>query len=327
MSLSNSPPNSRKVSSKNTTNISCEQCRRQNRICNSQRPCSQCFEANQHCVYSVISDQSRSVFSTLTARRVSSGSACETCRRRKTKCDDGYPCNFCATNNLKCVNHSERRLLAKQQQQQQQQQQQHMRTQQKPIETMDRIEDRLSRIERLMTVFTPSPLSSSATTSSHKMVRPHRHSVQGINVAKEQAEMNMMKRRGSPYSFSNPRYGSLSPSSTHTATDIINDTERANLQSSNTVNIANSMHNLTLSPTISSNTNSPYPLTSTSSPISGLWPLSPPVSSDQLSKRTFAPSIIDHTTNQFPIYPLTPPVSRSNADLPVTLSPRPNSHS
>jgi hypothetical protein len=58
-------------------------------------------------------------------------------------------------------------------------------------EAMDRIEDRLRRIERLMTAITPSPLSqsSSADTSSQPPVRQHRHSVQGISVAKEQAEL------------------------------------------------------------------------------------------------------------------------------------------
>ncbi|CAO3630468.1 unnamed protein product [Mucor hiemalis] len=37
------------------------------------------------------------------SRRLTSGLACETCRRRKTKCDGGAPCSFCSTNNIKCV--------------------------------------------------------------------------------------------------------------------------------------------------------------------------------------------------------------------------------
>lgn len=181
-----------------TLKKACEQCRRRRRVCNSQRPCAHCIEQSQDCVYSVVSDHSRSVFSTQAARRLSSGSACETCRRRKTKCDGGNPCNFCATNNIECVNHSERRhlnkTLAKQQAQQLQQQGQ------QPVEAIDRIEDRLRRIERLMTAFTPSPLSSSSSSSaliekSHKVTgRPHRHSVQGINVAKEQAELGLRGR-------------------------------------------------------------------------------------------------------------------------------------
>ncbi|KAJ8663572.1 hypothetical protein O0I10_000816 [Lichtheimia ornata] len=36
-------------------------------------------------------------------RRLSSGSACETCRRRKTKCDGGQPCAYCATNRIQCI--------------------------------------------------------------------------------------------------------------------------------------------------------------------------------------------------------------------------------
>ena len=191
----NSPPNSNDKQQQqqqqqrmmiercSTLKKACEQCRRRRRVCNSQRPCAHCKEQKLECVYSVVSDHSRSVFSTQAARRLSSGSACETCRRRKTKCDGGNPCNFCATNNIECVNHSERRHLKN-----------HTSTKQ-PVEAMDRIEDRLRRIERLMTAFTPSPLSSSSTQTdgSHK-VRPHRHSVQGINVAKEQAELGI--RRG-----------------------------------------------------------------------------------------------------------------------------------
>jgi hypothetical protein len=59
---------------------------------------------------------------------------------------------------------------------------------------MDRIEDRLRRIERLMTAFTPSPLSKNCTTSNYyrkmsspllsaqKQQRPYRHhSIQGIS--------------------------------------------------------------------------------------------------------------------------------------------------
>jgi hypothetical protein len=196
----NSPPNSENnkqqhqqrmmIERCSTLKKACEQCKRRRRVCNSKRPCAHCIEQNQDCVYSVVSDHSRSVFSTQAARRLSSGSACETCRRRKTKCDGGNPCNFCATNNIECVNHSERRHSNKTSNTKQQQQ---------PVEAIDRIEDRLRRIERLMTAFTPSPLSTNSstttttTTTSHK-VRPHRHSVQGINVTKEQTELGL--RRG-----------------------------------------------------------------------------------------------------------------------------------
>ncbi|KAI9312391.1 hypothetical protein BX666DRAFT_2031131 [Dichotomocladium elegans] len=36
-------------------------------------------------------------------RRLSSGSACDTCRRRKTKCDGGQPCAYCSVNNISCT--------------------------------------------------------------------------------------------------------------------------------------------------------------------------------------------------------------------------------
>ncbi|CEP15998.1 hypothetical protein [Parasitella parasitica] len=274
---------------------SCEQCRKRRRICDSGRPCNHCRETNLECVYSVVTDHSRGVFTTQAARRLSSGSACETCRRRKTKCDGGSPCNFCATNHIECVNHSERRHLNK-----------HNHTK-APGEAMDRIEDRLRRIERLMTAFTPSPLSTSSSLSNESSgnnsykVRPTRHSVQGINVAKEQLELNSkydIKRRGSPYS-SPTRFGSLSPppppppvsaaaatsSSTTATTSPVSIMRPSNSQTS----IAHSMLNLSISPssssTISSGVNL-YPLASNSSPSSStlssaasLWPISPPSSS------------------------------------------------
>ncbi|KAI9366436.1 hypothetical protein BD770DRAFT_417303 [Pilaira anomala] len=310
----------------------CEQCRRRRRVCNSQRPCAHCIDQKQDCVYSVVSDHSRSVFSTQAARRLSSGSACEACRRRKTKCDGGNPCNYCATNNIECVNHSERRHLKN-----------NTTTKQPPVEAMDRIEDRLRRIERLMTAFTPSPLP---TTDSHK-VRQHRHSVQGINVAKEQADI---KRRASPYS--SPRFGSMSPPPPASSAPV------SIMRPSNShTSIAHSMLNLSISPSSSSSSNNNIPFTSTSTPSpTGIWPISPPTSSrnnknhlpsspnssrrqqqqqyesnnewktsgtipslmDQLSKRTFATSAVDYTVTHYPIYPLTPPPSQSRQTSPAT---------
>ncbi|KAI9312239.1 hypothetical protein BX666DRAFT_866907 [Dichotomocladium elegans] len=43
------------------------------------------------------------------SRRLSSGSACEVCRRRKTKCDGGQPCGYCASNRIECVHRPTRR--------------------------------------------------------------------------------------------------------------------------------------------------------------------------------------------------------------------------
>ncbi|KAI9299476.1 hypothetical protein BJ944DRAFT_253810, partial [Cunninghamella echinulata] len=273
----------------------CESCKRKKRVCNGQRPCSHCNDSKE-CIYSVVSDHARGVFTTSTARRLSSGSACETCRRRKTKCDGGSPCNYCATNQLECINNSERRKrsLANIHQYQQQStinngnnsnnaattitnnSSNSSNTQpllSSPLSTsssslttntnkstknnknskklqlssssssttatttasspnalqskelegneaMDRIEDRLSRIEKLMKAFSPTnPLSQTssyqdmllqqsfstntnsssalrkmsspvhATFQKHQSIRPHRHSVQGITVAKEKAEL------------------------------------------------------------------------------------------------------------------------------------------
>lgn len=42
-------------------------------------------------------------------RRLTSGFACETCRRRKTKCDGGQPCAYCATNRIECVHRASKR--------------------------------------------------------------------------------------------------------------------------------------------------------------------------------------------------------------------------
>ncbi|KAJ8654016.1 hypothetical protein O0I10_010352 [Lichtheimia ornata] len=47
--------------------------------------------------------------SSVPPRRLSSGSACEVCRRRKTKCDGGNPCAFCSANRIECVHRATRR--------------------------------------------------------------------------------------------------------------------------------------------------------------------------------------------------------------------------
>ncbi|KAI9477958.1 MAG: hypothetical protein EXX96DRAFT_232619 [Benjaminiella poitrasii] len=43
------------------------------------------------------------VFVTDRARRINSGSACGTCRRRKTKCNGARPCAFCSSNHVECL--------------------------------------------------------------------------------------------------------------------------------------------------------------------------------------------------------------------------------
>ncbi|KAI8139079.1 hypothetical protein BJV82DRAFT_672948 [Fennellomyces sp. T-0311] len=263
-----SPPVSRNVHVERCSTIrGCEPCKRRKRVCNGQRPCANCTESSLECVYSVVSDYSRSVFTTHSARRLSSGSACETCRRRKTKCDGGNPCAYCVNAGFECNNNADRRKRNVPQQQQD--------------DAMDRIEDRLRRIEKLMTAFTPtSPLSKSFTpdrklSSPHPTpptsVRPHRHSVQGISVAKEQAALRSILKGTSP-----PSSPPLSPKT-----------------------ITSSMLNLSLSP--SSSTSS-----SQSNEISGEWKSSAPIPSlmDQLSRRTFIPTAMDCNAMQFPIYPI-----------------------
>ena len=56
-------------------------------------------------------DSSSLVYSStnVSTRRLSSGSACEVCRKRKTKCDGGNPCAFCAANGVECVHRATRR--------------------------------------------------------------------------------------------------------------------------------------------------------------------------------------------------------------------------
>ncbi|KAI9013383.1 hypothetical protein CLU79DRAFT_769093 [Phycomyces nitens] len=316
----------------------CEACKRKRRVCSGQRPCAHCTESSTECVFIVVSDHPRSVFSTTNARRLSSGSACETCRRRKTKCDGSSPCSFCSTNGIDCVNNSERRK----------------RTMAAPPgdnEAIDRIEDRLRRIERLMSAINPSPLSQSTSFSSaagpttdketqahgtlslrklssphpppSPAVRQHRHSVQGISASKEHAELRTAFIRAKPPSDPSSTPPPLSPTSSgHTCSTAA------------TQPLTSSMLNLTLSPsssTTSSTSNSSTLLllqsvsTPTSPPSSGQrpgWPCTTPYGSpptnisewkttipslmDQLSKRTFVSTNLDYSVH-YPIYPLTPP--------------------
>ncbi|KAL7323414.1 hypothetical protein PS15p_211324 [Mucor circinelloides] len=234
--LSNPSPTRNQLVERCSTLRGCEPCKRRKRICNGGRPCSHCIDEFHDCVYSVVSDHPRSVFSTNTARRLSSGSACETCRRRKTKCDGNNPCSFCASNGIDCVNNSERRkrsVVASSL----------SSPSNLPItssslatssdntamnssntttssstsatnsaavgdnEAIDRIEDRLRRIEKLMTAFTPSPLSQSpltkeikelkhATSGFRKMSSPH------LQHASSRPHANARQQRHSIHSVS-----------------------------------------------------------------------------------------------------------------------------
>ena len=223
--LSNPSPARNQLVERCSSLRGCEPCKRRKRICNGQRPCTHCVDASQDCVYSAVSDHSRSVFTTNTARRLSSGSACETCRRRKTKCDGGSPCGFCSTSGIECINNSERRkrsITSTTSSSSSSSLTTNLKSPLNPssltirpssdtdsndVEAIDRIEDRLKRIEKLMTAFSPNPSSQQAqlsneikeirraTTGFRKLSSPHierpasapirqqRHSIQGYSSA------------------------------------------------------------------------------------------------------------------------------------------------
>ncbi|KAI7872122.1 hypothetical protein BDF14DRAFT_1877929 [Spinellus fusiger] len=55
---------------------------------------------------SLITDTNAFSFNTTSvnrSQRLSSGSACDTCRKRKTKCDGNQPCVFCVSNSILCT--------------------------------------------------------------------------------------------------------------------------------------------------------------------------------------------------------------------------------
>ncbi|OZJ02877.1 hypothetical protein BZG36_03790 [Bifiguratus adelaidae] len=86
----------------------CIPCRRKKRSGNGRIPCQRCGALALECTYPLPAGHSAAGSQSAVPRRLSSGSACETCRRRKTKCDGNIPCHFCLTNGLVCVNNSER---------------------------------------------------------------------------------------------------------------------------------------------------------------------------------------------------------------------------
>ncbi|ORX52848.1 hypothetical protein DM01DRAFT_1336631 [Hesseltinella vesiculosa] len=422
----------------------CEPCKKRKIPCDGRRPCNTC-EKKRDCFYSVVPDQARGVFSTSSARRLSSGSACEVCRRRKTKCDGGTPCGYCAANNLDCVNNSERRkrslanihangpsamadntitlnfnqpmqssplasdaTLSKGKRRNSTNlsyrktsvsKKNHLdqvnsppplsssyptsppastalpsfstppppsslspspatppppRKSQPPPRyvdpfwatssanistnsnnindpTMDRIQDRLLRIEQLMNAFTPTAIGQKEGQASGKSVfrklstpqqlppsfpttpRPHRHSVQGISVAKEQAELRqaLASKQDLP-AFQQP----LSPPTSKSRTP--------------STQLTSSMLNLTLSPSSSTSSNTSQARLS-ASPVNSVteksyreeglnrspspendWKPSMPSLMEQLSRRTFTSTAMEYQV-QYPIYPLTPPSSISPA--------------
>lgn len=92
-----------------TTLQSCDLCKRKKVPCSGEQPCTNCYNSNE-CKYTMERHRPTLLASSVPqSRRLSSGSACETCRRRKTKCDGQQPCNYCSTNGIECLNNSERR--------------------------------------------------------------------------------------------------------------------------------------------------------------------------------------------------------------------------
>ncbi|KAI8381016.1 uncharacterized protein BYT42DRAFT_564942 [Radiomyces spectabilis] len=121
-------------SSVNSINI--QHCTDKTRLCTGYPYCSHCasgFRENKPWRMAFVTNRSndqgittgRTIFtskstgtsmSTVTTttfadipRRLSSGSACETCRKRKTKCDGGQPCAFCASNRIECIHRISKR--------------------------------------------------------------------------------------------------------------------------------------------------------------------------------------------------------------------------
>ncbi|KAG1493694.1 hypothetical protein G6F47_011113 [Rhizopus delemar] len=312
----------------------CEPCKRRKRVCNGQKPCMPCAEGSQECVYSVVSEHPRSVFSTNAARRLSSGSACETCRRRKTKCDGGNPCGFCASSGIDCINNNNSLERKK-------------RTASNENEAMDRIEDRLRRIERLMTAFTPSPLSKNCTTSNYyrkmsspllsaqKQQRPYRHhSIQGIS-SSEPTSRDSYSMTTSSTSNSSINNNNNSSNSSNNSNSSSSNNSNGNSNNSNSSAAAapppplpplsprtlrQSSSQLTnqsmyLSPSSSSSTTSTVhspnmqPSTSTPTSTNDSWNQPTPIPSlmDQLSKLTFVTTAMDYNLVQYPIYPISTP--------------------
>lgn len=309
--LSNPSPSRNQLVERCSSIRGCEPCKRRKRICNGQKPCTHCTETSQECVYSVVSDHARSVFSTSTARRLSSGSACETCRRRKTKCDGCSPCSFCASSGIECINNSERRK----------------RSVMIPTalsistsnteedhEAMDRIEDRLRRIERLMTAFTPSTHQFSkeikdikrVTAGFRKLSSPHlqkpsslptttdvrqqRHSIQGPYIQTEKSKSDKILPYPTPPHSHHHHHDISTPHHAASTSPSPPLSPRTLRQSSSSM--ANSMLNLSLSPSSSTSSSSSSTLyhhpiqPSTSTPTSPLahhteneWKQSTPIPS------------------------------------------------
>ncbi|OAD72176.1 Zn(2)-C6 fungal-specific transcription factor [Phycomyces blakesleeanus NRRL 1555(-)] len=275
----------------------CESCKRKRRVCSGQRPCNHCTESSTECVFTVVSEHPRSVFSTTNARRLSSGSACTeigTGTSTSTGTGTGGTEGIKGTGGgLEITGGVGGSVGAG------------AGAGVGDNEAIDRIEDRLRRIERLMSAIQPSPLSQSITsfssaagpttpdkeTQTHgtlslrklssphppsptTTVRQHRHTVQGISATKEHAELR---------------------------TAFIKAKRQNQNQNQNHIQLQLQQSSSSADPS------------STPPPLS-------PTHSDQLSRRTFVSTNLDYSVH-YPIYPLTPPSHSSTVEPESTVTP------
>ncbi|KAH7890864.1 hypothetical protein F5I97DRAFT_1839388 [Phlebopus sp. FC_14] len=71
--------------------LACQNCRRDNKKCDDQRPCSRCATRGEDCVHVGRGPK-------LVKLR------CESCRRENRKCEDARPCRQCAEQGQECIN-------------------------------------------------------------------------------------------------------------------------------------------------------------------------------------------------------------------------------
>ncbi|KAF8075108.1 hypothetical protein FPV67DRAFT_1409225, partial [Lyophyllum atratum] len=70
--------------------LACTNCRRDNKKCEDQRPCSRCVARGEQCVHVGRGPK-------LVKLR------CEVCRQDSKRCEDARPCRYCVENNKQCI--------------------------------------------------------------------------------------------------------------------------------------------------------------------------------------------------------------------------------
>ncbi|KAI6130145.1 hypothetical protein EV401DRAFT_1923940, partial [Pisolithus croceorrhizus] len=71
--------------------LACLSCRRDNKKCEDQRPCSRCVARSEECVHVVRGPKSVKL-------------RCESCRQENRKCEEARPCQQCIEQGKECVN-------------------------------------------------------------------------------------------------------------------------------------------------------------------------------------------------------------------------------